>query len=148
MSVSWFTGTVAYLPSPQSPSNDPPPLSSSIRARIAGQAWTAIHARPQSNDSSASDFADDKPRDLWEEKYYAGLASMARTTEREMLPDWDAVEYKEGEESGSWTPAFWAAEVEELPRGAGVEWAALEGVVGAKVTVRGGSLHIYPMLEY
>jgi diphthine-ammonia ligase len=30
-------------------------------------------------------------------------------------------------------PSFWAAEVEELPRGAGVEWAALQGVVGAGV---------------
>lgn len=64
---------------------------------------------------------------------------MGQSTEKKMLPDWDAVEYGEGEgeQSGLWTPSFWAAEVEELPRGAGVEWAVLEGVVGAKVTVRG-----------
>jgi diphthine-ammonia ligase len=70
MSVSWFTGTVAYLPSSQSTS-----LSSSTRAAVAGQAWDAIHARPSDDDDDDQD-SNSQSRDLWEEKHYAGLSSL------------------------------------------------------------------------
>ena len=53
-----------------------------------------------------------------------------------MLPDWESVEIVEGQDNVMGIPSFWAAEVQELPRGAGIEWAALSGVVGASVKVR------------
>ena len=46
------------------------------------------------------------------------------------------MEIVEGQDNEMGIPSFWAAEVEELPRGAGIEWAALSGVVGASVKVR------------
>jgi diphthine-ammonia ligase len=137
MSVSWFTGTVAYLPFSQTSSTT---LSTPQRARIAGQAWTQVHARPRPLDSNSLDFPDEdddgRPRDLWEEKYYAGLETMGRGAETKVLPDWETVSFEHGEGSGLGVPSFWAAEVEELPRGAGIEWATLSGVVGGAVKVR------------
>jgi hypothetical protein len=62
---------------------------------------------------------------------------MGRGAETKMLPDWESVEIGEGQDNEMGIPSFWAAEVEELPRGAGIEWAALSGVVGASVKVRG-----------
>ncbi|OAF58640.1 hypothetical protein VC83_05062 [Pseudogymnoascus destructans] len=47
--------------------------------------------------------------------------------------EWENVE---GEETGLGVSPFWAAEVEELPRGVGVEWLAGAGVVGENVKVR------------
>lgn len=130
MSVSWFTGTVAYLPSSRNSST----LSTSTRAIIAGKAWAQANARPPSDDSDSEDFPDDngeaQPRDLWEEKHYAALGRMGKEAEIKILPDWKSVDLREGQGSEVCIPSFWAAEVEELPRGADIEWAALSGVVG------------------
>lgn len=139
MSVSWFTGTVAYLPSSRNTCTSAA-LFPCTRAMVAGQAWTSIHTRPVSHDTESEDSLDDTPRDLWEEKHHAGMTSMGARTETKMLPDWDVVEVGDGEGMEGDVPTFWAAEVEELPRGAGVEWAALSGVVGAGVKVRGLSI--------
>ena len=109
------------------------------RARIAGQAWKRIHARPEPTD----DEDDEEPRDLWEEKYHAGLRTMSRETELKSIPDWDVVSFESQEAGQIGIPSFWAAEVEELPRGAGIEWAALSGVAGSSVKVfRFSTLHL------
>lgn len=60
---------------------------------------------------------------------------MGQNSETKRLPDWDTVSFGEG--SGLVVPRFWAAEVEDLPRDAGIEWAALPGVAGGAVKVRG-----------
>jgi hypothetical protein len=54
---------------------------------------------------------------------------MGKGAESKSLPDWDLVSFEDVK--GQHIPSFWAAEVEELPRGAGIEWAALEGIAGA-----------------
>lgn len=129
MSVSWFTGTVAYLPFSQNSSTATLPIAQ--RAKIAGQAWIWIHTRlhiPDEND-------DDQTRDLWEEKHHAGFQTMGQGTKTMSLPDWEIVSIRNTARNGLVTPSFWIAEVEELPRGAGVEWAALSGVVGGPVMV-------------
>jgi diphthine-ammonia ligase len=46
------------------------------------------------------------------------------------LPDWEVVAGGERE-----IPPFWAVEVEELPRGSGIEWHAHLGVVAGPVKV-------------
>lgn len=54
-------------------------------------------------------------------------------------PLWDSVDSTSlpgsGGGNGNVTPPFWIAEVEELPRGSAVEWAAGMGVVGGDVKV-------------
>jgi diphthine-ammonia ligase len=129
MSVSWFTGTVAYLSSSQNPSNAAFPTVQ--RAKIAGQAWKMTHSRPDPLDNNN----DEQPRDLWEEKYYAGMITMGGVADTKSLPDWEVVSLGDGNEKEGIVPSFWAAEVEELPRGADIEWAALTGVVGGPVQV-------------
>lgn len=145
MSVSWFTGTVAYIPSSSGNTSTTVSLTPCTRAMVAGQAWAAIHARPAAHEAKSQDSPyDDGERDLWEERYHAGATSMGGSTETKVLPDLDSVEVGEGGEiEDSLLPSFWAAEVEELPRGAGVEWAALSGVVGARVKV---CLTVHPCL--
>ena len=49
-------------------------------------------------------------------------------------PAWDAVS-PTSRVRGDASPPFWTAEVEELPRGSAVEWAAGVGIVGAKIEV-------------
>ena len=131
MSVSWLTGTVAYLPSSENAGIAILPTAQ--RARIAGQAWARTHARPDRSDN----IDDEEPRDLWEEKYHAGLSTMAQETQPRILPDWDVVSFADQESKGLSFPSFWAAEVHELPRGAGIEWAALSGLADCSVLVCG-----------
>ncbi|KAG0651085.1 Diphthamide synthetase [Hyphodiscus hymeniophilus] len=132
MSVSWFTGTVAYLPS--SKQHPDATLPTAQRARISAHAWAQIHTRPEFDE----DDEDDRPRDLWEEKHFAGREMMGRETGPKSLPNWEVISSTQ-EGKALEVPSFWAAEVEELPRGAGIEWAALSGIAGGSVKV--GVLH-------
>lgn len=95
----------------------------------AGRAWALAHVR---NDEDEDEDVGEV-RDLWEEKFYAGMQRRGAEKEELALPDWDTVRCDRPMRLEC--PPFWAAEVEELPRGAAVEWHAHLGVVGSAVTV-------------
>ncbi|KAK1829862.1 hypothetical protein QBC39DRAFT_392314 [Podospora conica] len=121
--VQWFAGGVAYFPHSASSSEEAREM-----ARLAGRAWGAVHSRPAETEE---DDDEDGP-DLWDRRFnplYSTLDSSASggggkgaTT----FPDWEVLG------SGSGVPAFFAAEVEELPRGAGVEWQGHVGFAGVR----------------
>lgn len=95
---------------------------------MAGRAWILAHARKSLDEDEDED--EEEVRDLWEEKHYAGKERRGGEKAEWRLPDWDLVKGEIGE-----LPPFWAAEVEELPRGALVEWHAHVGIMGGGVTV-------------
>ncbi|KAG9248833.1 hypothetical protein BJ878DRAFT_451516 [Calycina marina] len=121
--TTWFTSVVAYL-SHSSPSQ------SHERACIAAQAWRSVHIPPADR---SSDDEDDPVRDLWEEKFHAGMEIRGGSDKEIVLPNWELAERLDGE--GDVAPPFFAAEVEELPRGSDIEWHAHLGIAGARVTV-------------
>ncbi|KAK2628256.1 hypothetical protein QTJ16_002902 [Diplocarpon rosae] len=125
MHVSWLTSCVAYIP--HTPSSE---LSGLARHRILEQAWRLLHAKPNGEDEEAEE--GEAERDLWEEKHYAGMELYGAGAAATTVPGWEVVSVAGGETA----PPFWTAEVDELPRGAGVEWAAGWGVVGGRVEVR------------
>ncbi|KAK0119187.1 hypothetical protein ONS96_012251 [Cadophora gregata f. sp. sojae] len=126
MHVSWLTSCVAYLPTSTN-------SLVSQRSRILSEAWSLLHQAPTDHeDDNEDEEADDQPRDLWEEKHYAGMEVRGAAKDERAYPAWDNVDMSScaGKDV---CPPFWTAEVEELPRGSMVEWAAGVGVVGGKV---------------
>ncbi|TVY24297.1 Diphthine--ammonia ligase [Lachnellula hyalina] len=121
MHVSWWTSAVAFLPR----------ASDSQRAVLASRAWELLHERAGSDE----DEDEEEDRDLWVEKHFAGMERRGEEDAKRELPDWEMVK---GAVEGA--PPFWAVEVEELPRGAAVEWHAHLGVVG-------GFIQIYPIIR-
>jgi len=122
MNVTWWTSAVAYLP--------PGSLTQvQQRARITGQAWLQIHA--QASPDTESDSGED--RDLWEEKFYAGMEVRNGGKAETNLPDWELVVSSDGSTIVAVPPCF-TVEVEELPRSSEIEWHAHLGVAGAVVT--------------
>ncbi|KAH8676676.1 hypothetical protein BGZ60DRAFT_447150 [Tricladium varicosporioides] len=151
MNIAWWTSAVAYLPRSSSSTN-------SSRARITAEAWKFLHRRKSSDEDSD----DGEERDLWEEKYFAGMEHRGSENTSRSLPDWESVGY-EGPEEGEAFPPLFAVEVEELPKGSGVEWHAHLGVVGGATRLHpsihgvgwvihqctfGGSLQTIIMVEY
>jgi diphthine-ammonia ligase len=122
--ISW-TSAVAYL-SKDSPSKI------AIKARLAGAAWEQAHRRdyPKDHDSTQSELIDGD-RDLWEERFNrAYVRKEFKRNPAKILPDWSIIS------GDNWSaPPFFAAEVEELPRGSDIEWHALLGVTKGPVVV-------------
>jgi diphthine-ammonia ligase len=122
--ISW-TAAVAYL-SRDSPSKI------AIKAKLAGTAWEHAHRGDYSEDhDSAQSELIDGDRDLWEERYNrAYVHKEYKKNSAKILPDWSIV-------SGDiwFAPPFFAAEVEELPRGSDIEWHALLGVTKGPIVV-------------
>lgn len=122
MDVQWFTHVVAYLPSSSA-------QLAKQKAIIAANAWARLHT-PSAPEAEGDE---EEERDLWEQKHFAGMENRGGSESVRLLPDWGVVEGGKREE-GDGSP-FWAAEVEELPRGAGVEWAAGLGLKGSGIKV-------------
>ncbi|KFZ10529.1 hypothetical protein V501_05152, partial [Pseudogymnoascus sp. VKM F-4519 (FW-2642)] len=99
------------------------------RARLAGVAWENRHRRVVEGEEDG----EEEDVDLWELTNRRGEEMMGGEKQEKMLPEWENVE---GEETGLGVSPFWAAEVEELPRGVDVEWLAGAGIVGKNVKVR------------
>lgn len=133
MHVCWFSSAVAFLPHQPSTSTSPRLPTLSQKAKILAQAWTLLHARP--SDDGDDEDTENEQRDLWEEKFYAGMEIRGSSKDERALPDWEVVQSLNEEEGGIMAPPFWAVEVEELPRGSAVEWCAHVGVVGGPVKV-------------
>jgi diphthine-ammonia ligase len=138
MGVGWFTSTVAYLPA------QPCHHLLSTKATIAGNAWSYLHSQDLGENDEEEE-EEGNERDLWEEKYLAGMGNYSGSSKERRLPDWEMLaEVGKGNEN---IPPFFAAEVEELPRGAGIEWHAHMGIVGGSGIVEVSFLFIRPIFK-
>ncbi|KAI1264158.1 adenine nucleotide alpha hydrolases-like protein [Xylariaceae sp. FL1019] len=139
MQVRWWTSAVAYFPA------TPSPGSMQHRVLLAATAWKTAHIWPLDDTITSdvghaeSDLSEDE-EDVWDRRY--NLQSMAYHGGEEEksfplpLPDWSVLKgYTEENISSSSVeakidciPFMFAAEVEELPRQASVEWQAHLGL--------------------
>ncbi|KAI1774039.1 adenine nucleotide alpha hydrolases-like protein [Hypoxylon cercidicola] len=137
MQVRWWSSAVAYIARPP----DSPFGGAQVRhsAGLAAAAWKAAHSRP------LTDTEEGGP-DLWDRKYnpmymtYGDDDDAAKPT----LPDWEVlrdfdVDGDEDEMQKRPLPFVFSAEVEELPRSAGVEWHAHLGFAN----VESGSIRLH-----
>ncbi|KAI0160369.1 adenine nucleotide alpha hydrolases-like protein [Xylariaceae sp. FL1272] len=139
MQVRWWTSAVAYFPATQSPD------LMQRRALLAAIAWKAAHIWPQDDTNSSdachaeSDMSEDE-EDIWDRRYnFQSMAYHGGVEEKPFplpLPDWSVLKgYTEEDVTSSnveakvgCIPFMFAAEVEELPRQASVEWQAHLGL--------------------
>ncbi len=113
--VQWWSSAVAFFPRAA-------PDAMSTNVRLAADAWELAHR--WSLDAGAADDGEDSEDDgpdLWDRKYNPAYASYGAEEETKPpgLPDLSVVAG-----SGTAFPPFFAAEVQQLPRSALVEWQA------------------------
>lgn len=116
MQVQLWTSAVAYFPRASSPEEMP------RRAALAGSAWRQAHSPPSDDEDEDGEGGPD----LWDRRFNpeymtVGDAPAGPTP----LPDGEVFEDDEMSRCG---PPLFAVEVEELPRGAPVEWHAHAGL--------------------
>jgi diphthine-ammonia ligase len=137
MDLSYWTGAVAYL-SKDTSSNIP------RKAKLAARAWSEANGGEwcERLDEENSESPDEGEPDLWEERYHmAFIRREAVKRPAKKLPDWSGVKLecqKVGKSNVVYSkqlPVFFAAEVEELPRGSDIEWHALLGVTSGPIKV-------------
>lgn len=138
MQVQWWSSAVAYFP------RSPTTSHAKHRAFLAASAWRAAH-----EDLSSSSSDEEEGPDLWDQKYNplymtygnSGAVGAARPglPDWEVLRDFDPDAYSERDGARRPLPFVFSAEVEELPREAGVEWHAHLGFAG----VGFGALRLY-----
>jgi diphthine-ammonia ligase len=137
--VRWWTGAVVYL------SKDSV-TSIAQKAAYTTKVWKHLveSARPKFNDDGFDDMNfdddDEPPPDLWEQRHHGGLnlrastqASSGHSSSTSPLPDWSVLNHTNFSQHVS-PPAF-AVEVDSLPRGASVEWAALPALTQGPITL-------------
>jgi diphthine-ammonia ligase len=155
MGVQWWTSAVAYFP--RCASSSSAPVEGGVmahRARLTSIAWRTAHM--SSSESSPDGEEDESGPDLWDKKYnpqYTTYSSFggeehgkvkAGLPDRSVLAPFCSVSAIDNEAVPAVPPLF-VAEVDELPRAAGVEWHAHLGVARAEegsVTLR----ELYPPL--
>ncbi|KAM0559683.1 hypothetical protein ACHAPJ_004207 [Fusarium lateritium] len=118
LKIQWWTSSVAYF----SRANSSAEIQRS--AQLAGHAWKQAHGSPDDEEE-----ADNGP-DLWDLKYNPEYMSLANDENagRKSIPDWEALTLRQQNEPDTCIPPMFAAEVEELPRQAAVEWHAHNGL--------------------
>ncbi|KAH8164816.1 hypothetical protein CIB48_g3430 [Xylaria polymorpha] len=160
MKVRWWTSAVAYFPATSS--------TETMRHRVllAAAAWKAAHLWPDLDsgdvDNEEHDISDDDDAgpDLWDRRYNSQFMTYGGNDEEESfplsLPNWSVlkgldlgVDDNDDDDSRhvgallknkfATIPFFFAAEVEELPRQAGVEWHAHLGLA----ELQPGSITLY-----
>ncbi|WYZ34741.1 hypothetical protein EsH8_I_001017 [Colletotrichum jinshuiense] len=128
MKVQLWTSAVAYFP------RTPAEAAMRRQSQLAAAAWKGAHAPGKDDDSD-----DEGGPDPWDRKYnpaYMTLGGGEAADAAQKLPDWSAVasaadgddDDEERERQERCVPPFFAVEVEELPRSAGVEWHAHLGL--------------------
>ncbi|KZL64935.1 atp-binding endoribonuclease [Colletotrichum incanum] len=121
MKVQLWTSAVAYFP------HTPEEADKRRQGRLAAAAWMGVHVLDEDEDGD-----NEGGPDLWDRKFnpaYMSLGDDAAAPQK--LPDWSVVKgaTEEDQEDGKKpVPPFFAVEVEELPRQAGVEWHAHTGL--------------------
>ncbi|KAI1482679.1 hypothetical protein K445DRAFT_383858 [Daldinia sp. EC12] len=141
MQVQWWSSAVAYFPRSA--------LRSEARhsALLASAAWNAAHVA--SSSLSTDDLEEPDP---WDRKYNPAYMTYGNsgdnTASRPSLPDWEVLKdfdadadanSEDGKPAHRPLPFVFSAEVEELPRSAGVEWHAHLGFA----SVGAGSIRLY-----
>ncbi|KAM7185447.1 hypothetical protein V8F33_012396, partial [Rhypophila sp. PSN 637] len=126
------------------------------KAQLAGRTWEAAHMwsekkRDRGDDEGDGDGEDEEDEagpDLWDRRFNTRYMSFAAAGDGEKakgqkLPDWTVLD-EDGSKVGAngngitskkdkrraMVPPLFVAEVEKLPRGAGVEWHAHMGIAG------------------
>ncbi|KAF9879904.1 hypothetical protein CkaCkLH20_02715 [Colletotrichum karsti] len=121
MKVQLWASAVAYFP------NTPQQSEMRRQARLAAAAWEGAHAAGGDEDEDS-----EGGPDPWDRKYnpqYMSLGGGEDASAEQKLPDWSAVKgATDDDEEPKPVPPFFAVEVEELPRAAGVEWHAHLGL--------------------
>ncbi|KAI1847424.1 hypothetical protein JX265_005516 [Neoarthrinium moseri] len=127
MRTQWWSGAVAYFPRASS--------SATMKqmATLTAQAWRTTHLWSV----AGVDSDDEGGPDLWDRTYnpqFMTLASADQPSSTTDLPDWESLRGFDIDDDQKTRPIpyVFAAEVQELPRGAGVEWHAHLGL--AKVS--------------
>ncbi|GKT42133.1 diphthine--ammonia ligase [Colletotrichum spaethianum] len=121
MKVQLWTSAVAYFP------HTPEEADKRRQSHLAAAAWKGAHAPDEDEDGD-----NEGGPDLWDRKFnpaYMSLGDDAAAPQK--LPDWSVVKGATEEDEGEGkkpVPPFFAVEVEELPRQAGVEWHAHLGL--------------------
>ncbi|XXG93916.1 hypothetical protein Hte_000166 [Hypoxylon texense] len=138
MQVRWWSSAVAYFARPPGSSFGSPQVRRS--AGLVAAAWKAAHSRP------LAIAEEEAGPDLWDRKYNPMYMTYGDSDDaaEPSLPDWgvlkdfDVDADDEEEMQKRPVPFVLSAEVEELPRSAGVEWHAHLGFAN----VRSGSVRL------
>ncbi|OLN88600.1 Diphthine-ammonia ligase [Colletotrichum chlorophyti] len=120
MKVQLWTSAVAYFP------RTPKETDMRRQSSLAAAAWRGIHAPDEDEDGD-----DESGPDPWDRKYnpaYMSLGGGEGADTAQKLPDWSAIKGTADQDGERPVPPFFAVEVEELPRQAGVEWHAHTGL--------------------
>ena len=151
--VRWWAGAAAYFPrNAAAGGGDPQQIREA--ALLAAAAWRAAHLwalAPGEKDDDDEDEDDDQGPDLWDRRFNSAFRTFGGgdggdgEAATRTIPDWRVVRGFDDDESRadrsaekrSALPYVFAAEVEELPRGAAVEWHAHLGLAGVGL----GSVH-------
>ena len=111
MDVDWWLGGIAFLSG-----ND----NISAKAKMAADVWKMANTEPTMD----SDDEEDGGFDAWDLKYGRQYdAGKSNKIEQRPLPRFDVLGLNGA--SGSSIPPFFAVQVDELPRGAEIEWQGL-----------------------
>ncbi|KAK3994926.1 hypothetical protein QBC44DRAFT_379037 [Cladorrhinum sp. PSN332] len=136
--VKFWSFGVAYFPAAPAAAAAMGQETMEEKARLAGRVWGLMHEVKEGEDEEDEEDEDEGGPDLWDARFNSAYVSYAQDRGKGSgadLPDWSVVKGGRG-----LPPPVFAAEVEELPRGAGVEWQGGLGIKGAKegeVEVRG-----------
>ncbi|KAI0136622.1 hypothetical protein BJ170DRAFT_21402 [Xylariales sp. AK1849] len=125
MHTQWWSSAVAYFPRTSSPSE------MRRKALLAADAWKTAHLWSPAGPANGD--AEDGP-DLWDRKFnpqYMSFTDDDHAESSPSLPDWEAIKGidLDADQDEGHIPLIFAAEVEELPRAAGVEWHAHLGLL-------------------
>lgn len=135
MGVQWWTSAVAYFPVTTA-AGEGAGERMAAKAILAARAWKTAHISPAENEDEEEE--DESGPDLWDRKHnpaymtFAGGDGDGKKVEH-VLPDRDVLVSSSRRALGvrDAVPPVFVAEVEELPRAAGVEWHAHLGVAEA-----------------
>lgn len=118
--VDWWLGAVAFLAGED---------STDAKARMAWRLWKWMHTQKD------EEIEEDEPElDAWDVKYGRRADQQKSKPARPAnLPNFAVVQSRGG------IPPFFAAQVEELPRGSDIEWQGL-GCLSGRVTVAAGEI--------
>ncbi|PWY93457.1 adenine nucleotide alpha hydrolases-like protein [Aspergillus sclerotioniger CBS 115572] len=106
MQVDWWLGAVAFLTGGE---------HIATQARLAWELWAKMHAREEEEDEDDGDSG----LDVWDIKYGGRAHEQVTGATTPRLPNFEVVQ------SDALVPAFFAVQVEELPRGCDIEWQGL-----------------------
>lgn len=149
LQVQWWTSAVAYFPRASSSAD------MKRQAILAARVWKETHIWCLATEASDDDDDETAP-DLWDRRFNPQYMSLTGSGDDDAaspdLPDWDLltsacldVDINNGGEADlvrlrrRYVPYVFAAEVDELPRAAGIEWQAHLGL--AKVP--SGSVRVF-----